>query len=211
MELEPASDEVAEQEYAAELEEEIEEQEWDGVGADAADDYDPSATMRVEVAPELEEESIPVHEQETVIEEEPAPVPVPVPVDEAVEEAAAEDEAAEVDEAVVPAQPVTPPPPLEPEAEPVVETGFSPEEEAQHEEARRFARLLISEIKLYNEEEVERGRLAHDIYPRLREDIDRSREMYEKRISDDVRRVTDYFDQELIRILAEGDSDALGM
>jgi len=102
-----------------------------------------------------------------------------------------------------PVQPVQPPP-EEPEDE-------MSEDEAQQEEAKRFARLLVSEIKLYNEEQVERGREAKDLYSRLKEDIDRSREMFEKRISDDVRSRQDYFQDELVRILADGDADALGM
>ncbi len=104
-----------------------------------------------------------------------------------------------------PVAPVAPPPPAEAPAE------ISPEDEARHEEARRFARLLVSEIKLYNEEEVEEGRAAGDLYHRLREDVDRSREMYEKRIPPEVRAARDYFHEELVRILADGDPDALGM
>ena len=82
---------------------------------------------------------------------------------------------------------------------------------ARQEEARRFARLLVSEIKLYHEEQVERGRESRDLYQRLQEDIDRSREMFEKRISDEVRQKQDYFQDELVRILADGDPDVLGM
>lgn len=80
-----------------------------------------------------------------------------------------------------------------------------------HEEARRLARLLVSEIKLYNEEQVEEGRRQRDIYPRLQEDIDRSRQMYEERVDPRVRDEVDYFHQEMINILAGGDSGALGM
>lgn len=87
----------------------------------------------------------------------------------------------------------------------------SPDQEAMHEEARRLARLLVSEIKLYNEEQVEEGRRNRDIYERLKEDIDRSRQMYEERVDDRIRRSTDYFYQELVRILAAGDSRALGI
>ncbi len=83
--------------------------------------------------------------------------------------------------------------------------------EAQHEEARRLARLLVSEIKLYNEEQVEEGRRNRDVYERLREDIDRSRQMYEERVDQQILRSTDYFYQELVRILAAGDSRALGI
>jgi len=90
-------------------------------------------------------------------------------------------------------------------------TPVSPSEEAQHEEARRLARLLVSEIKLYNEEQVEEGRRKKDVYERLREDIDRSRQMYEERVEPRILKSTDYFYQELVRILAAGDAKALGI
>jgi hypothetical protein len=82
---------------------------------------------------------------------------------------------------------------------------------ALHEEARRLARLLVSEIKLYNEDQVEEGRHNRDIYHRLKDDIDRSRQIYEERVHESVRGTTDYFQQELIRSLAGGDPRALGI
>jgi len=87
----------------------------------------------------------------------------------------------------------------------------TPEEERKHEEARRFARLLVSEIRLYNEQAVQAGKLAHDIYRRLKEDIDRSRDMYEQRVSAEVRAESNYFQDEMVRILADGDPKALGI
>ena len=84
-------------------------------------------------------------------------------------------------------------------------------DDSLHEEARRLARLLVSEIKLYNEEQVEEGRRKRDIYERLREDIDRSRQMYEERVEPRLLKSTDYFYQELVRILAAGDAKALGI
>ena len=84
-------------------------------------------------------------------------------------------------------------------------------DEALHEEARRLARLLVSEIKLYNEEQVEEGRRNRDIYQRLKEDIDRSRQLYDERVHERIRTTTDYFYQELVRNLGGGDSRALGM
>jgi hypothetical protein len=84
-------------------------------------------------------------------------------------------------------------------------------ENALHEEARRLARLLISEIKLYNEEQVEEGRRNRDIYHRLKDDIDRSRQIFEERVHESVRSTTDYFQQELVRSLAGGDPRALGI
>ena len=81
----------------------------------------------------------------------------------------------------------------------------------EHEEARRLARLLVSEIKLYNEEQVEEGRRNRDLYERLKDDIDRSRQLYEERVDQRILNSTDYFYQELVRILAAGDSRALGI
>lgn len=79
-----------------------------------------------------------------------------------------------------------------------------------HNDARRFARLLVSEIKLYNEQQVKEGREANDLYRRLREAIDRSREMYEKRVKPPVASKFDYFHYELVNTLAEGDANRLG-
>ena len=80
-----------------------------------------------------------------------------------------------------------------------------------HEEAKRLARLLISEIKLYNEEQVLEGRRNRDLYHRLREDIDRSRQIFDERVDPAVRSEVDYFQQELVRSLAGGDPRALGI
>ncbi|HEU5460381.1 MAG TPA: hypothetical protein VFU83_07790 [Pyrinomonadaceae bacterium] len=84
------------------------------------------------------------------------------------------------------------------------------EERRLHNDARRFARLLISEIKLYNEQKVAEGRFEHDLYDRLREYIDRSREMYDKRVKPEVAARYDYFHGELVNTLAEGDVSKLG-
>jgi len=84
------------------------------------------------------------------------------------------------------------------------------EEEKAHNDARRFARLLVSEIKLYNEQKVAEGRRGGDLYDRLKEDIDRSRQMYEKRVTPNVAAKFDYFYDELVSTLAEGDPSKLG-
>ncbi len=86
--------------------------------------------------------------------------------------------------------------------------GTSPED-AKREEAKRLARLLITEIKLYNEEEVEEGRQSRDLTKRLREEIERSRQIYDNRIDASIRSEGDYFQEELVNILAAGDTEAL--
>jgi len=74
----------------------------------------------------------------------------------------------------------------------------------------RFARLLVSEIKLYNEAKVQQGRSNNGIYNLMRDDIERSRQLYKERVAEPIRAATNYFNDELIRILADGDSGAMG-
>jgi len=95
-------------------------------------------------------------------------------------------------------------------SEPDLPIEVGEEERRLHNDARRFARLLVSEIKLYNEPKVKEGRSRGDIYDRLREDIDRSRQMYDKRVAPPVAARHDYFHQELVNTLAEGDPAKLG-
>jgi hypothetical protein len=83
-------------------------------------------------------------------------------------------------------------------------------DDTRHEEARRLARLLVTEIKLYNEEKVREGREQNNLVDQLRDDLERSRRIYEERIDEEIRGETDYFQEECVRILAGGDSTALG-
>ena len=82
--------------------------------------------------------------------------------------------------------------------------------ERQIDDARRLARLLISEIKLYNEKKVDEGRAASDLYERLKDDINRSRQVYEERTPETIRKEKDFFQEELVRILADGRAEVLG-
>jgi hypothetical protein len=95
-------------------------------------------------------------------------------------------------------------------AEPELPIEVGEDERRLHNDARRFARLLVSEIKLYKEQEVSEARNQGNIYDRLREDIDRSRQMYDKRVAPPVAARHDYFHQELVNTLAEGDPLKLG-
>jgi len=103
-----------------------------------------------------------------------------------------------------PAAPARPAPP------PPAPMGLSPEEQKAQEDAKRFARLVVSEIKLYNEAKVNEGRRHRDLYERLKEDIERGRQMYSDRVAPHLRDSTNYFYDELVRILAGGDASALG-
>ncbi len=80
---------------------------------------------------------------------------------------------------------------------------------AEDVSARRYARLLVSEIKLYHESAVVDGRRDRDLATRLGGEIARARVMYEQRVPSDVRRRADHFHDELVRTLADGDASLL--
>jgi hypothetical protein len=87
---------------------------------------------------------------------------------------------------------------------------MSSEDADVHRKAQRFARLLMDEIKLYNQAKVAEGRKHKDLYDRLKEDIDKSRSTYQKRYGNTVAATADYLSSELIRSLAEDDVSLLG-
>jgi hypothetical protein len=76
--------------------------------------------------------------------------------------------------------------------------------------ARRYARLLVSEIKLYNEAAVRAGRENRDLLTRLAPEIERARRLYDERVPLDPATRRDVFDQEIVRTLADGDASVLG-
>lgn len=162
-------------------------------GAETIESYHPEP---VPVEPESFVEAVPVDEPAGVFDDTPAAAPA----------------GEETPAWVAPAEPEPAAPPRRrygQDAELPVEV-HGDEERRLHNDARRFARLLISEIKLYNEQKVAEGRSEHDLYDRLREYIDRSREMYDKRVKPEVASRYDYFHGELVNTLAEGDVSKLG-
>lgn len=79
-----------------------------------------------------------------------------------------------------------------------------------HMDAMRYARLLVSEIELYHKVEVELGRSHHDLYARLKPQIERSREAYQKRFAGKLGKAADYFHEEILHTLAHNDLAILG-
>ncbi len=88
--------------------------------------------------------------------------------------------------------------------------GLSPEDADLHRKAQRFARLLVDEIKLYNQVKVSEGRKNKDLYDRLKEDIEKSRGTYQKRYGNTSAASADYFNNEVVRSLAEDDVSIMG-
>jgi len=88
--------------------------------------------------------------------------------------------------------------------------GMSPEDADTHRKAQRFARLLVDEIKLYNQAKVAEGRRHKDLYDRLKDDIEKSRSTFQKRYGSTAAASGDYFQKEVVRSLAEDDMSVMG-
>ena len=76
--------------------------------------------------------------------------------------------------------------------------------------ARRYARLLVSEIRLYNEDAVRSGREHRALAHRLRAEIARARELFAERTPADLPLAEALFTEELVRTLADGDDSLMG-
>jgi len=154
------------------------------------------------------------------IAESPAEAPVPAPTAGAPRAEEAKVPAVAAGKEVAPA-----PPPAEAAPTPVGEqvaappppapAGFdisqlSEADQKTHRDARRFAKLLVSEIELYNKSKVADGRKNKDLYKRLKSDIDRSRKTFEKRFGKSLGKEVDYFHEELVKNLATNDATTLG-
>jgi len=87
---------------------------------------------------------------------------------------------------------------------------LSADEQELHKKAQRFAKLLVDEIKLYNQSKVAEGKQNRDLYKVLREDIEKSRATYEKRYGGTPVAPARYFDSEIVRILADNDRSLMG-
>ncbi len=63
------------------------------------------------------------------------------------------------------------------------------------EKARRFARIIVSDIALYNQDAVAEGLRNGTFFDLLKTDIDEGRDIYEKRVPKAVREQKDYYQE----------------
>lgn len=157
-------------------------------------DLEPELDLEPEPLPELPSEDLDDHIDDF---EEPAPD---------FSEASSFEESASTDFASFEPIPEPEPAPApEPPPAPVVEESDSVKK------ARRAARVLVSDLKLYNEQLVTIAVQNGQLYERLKDDIDRSYQHYQERIRDlDAPKDTNFFKEELVRQLGDGDAQKLG-
>ncbi len=89
-----------------------------------------------------------------------------------------------------------PPPPPQPE--------MSEEDKKWHERARRLAKALASDLVLYNQEKVEQGLRDGTLAQLLGPEIKRSWEYYCQQIPKHIVESTDYFREQLNKIVGKG-------
>lgn len=70
------------------------------------------------------------------------------------------------------------------------------------EKARRFARIIVSDIALYNQDAVREGVRKGTFYDLLRDDIEEGRRLYEARVPAAVRSRTDYYTETIENFIA---------
>lgn len=88
--------------------------------------------------------------------------------------------------------------------------GLTLEEEELDLRAQRFARLRVSEIRLYETANVQAGRQNRNLYQALQARIDDAREAYRNQFAAESSSMVDHLDRELVRTLAQGDRELMG-
>lgn len=73
-----------------------------------------------------------------------------------------------------------------------------------HDRARRLARLIVSDIIVYNQEKIAEGIRDDTLFDLLKEDIAVGRTYYVKNIDPALAERTNYFDQALVDLLVKG-------
>ncbi|MDQ6706733.1 MAG: hypothetical protein M3Z85_12250 [Acidobacteriota bacterium] len=87
---------------------------------------------------------------------------------------------------------------------------LTPEEQAMHLKAQRFARVKVAEMRLYRADAVREGRARGDLYGLLRQEVDRAREGFYQNFITASPTMVDYFHLELLRSLAHENNRLLG-
>jgi hypothetical protein len=85
-----------------------------------------------------------------------------------------------------------------------VPPGLSPGERDRHERARRLARVLASDIAIYNKDKRERGIRDGNLVAVLGYEIKKSWDVYKERVTPELATTTSYFRDALNELLAEG-------
>ncbi len=73
-----------------------------------------------------------------------------------------------------------------------------------HERAKRLARLIVSDLILYNQQKIMEGIRNDTLFELLGEEIQKGREYYERNVDPLVLSETNYFNEILVDMLLKG-------
>jgi hypothetical protein len=79
-----------------------------------------------------------------------------------------------------------------------------------HRRANRVAKVAMQDIKLLHPNEVRAAREQRNICGKMRSDLDKARKEYDRRFRAIHEHPVDYFHHWMVKILADGDAEALG-
>ena len=69
--------------------------------------------------------------------------------------------------------------------------------------ARRLARTIVSDIALYNKDEITRGIQNDTLFDDLSEEIERGRKLYNSRVVPDLQDKSNFYNQALVDVLVK--------
>jgi DNA-binding response OmpR family regulator len=72
-----------------------------------------------------------------------------------------------------------------------------------HEKAKRLARIIVSDIILYNQAKVEEGIKNDTFYSILQDDIREGRALYERRVPEEIRKSTSFLESAFEELIAK--------
>jgi hypothetical protein len=71
------------------------------------------------------------------------------------------------------------------------------------DKARRLARTIVSDIALYNREEIRKGIRNDNLFDLLAEEIERGRKLYVSRVSAELQKQRNFYNQAIVDILVK--------
>ena len=69
------------------------------------------------------------------------------------------------------------------------------------DKARRLARTIVSDIALYNREEIRKGIKDDNVFELLAVELERGNKLYQSRVSPEIQRRKNFYNQAIVDVL----------
>jgi hypothetical protein len=69
--------------------------------------------------------------------------------------------------------------------------------------ARRLARTIVSDIALYNKDDVKRGIENDSLFDDLAGELERGRKLYSSRVAPEIQKATNFYDLAIVDVLVK--------